>query len=86
MGELASKYKKYAKNVLWWVLGFLFAKRKRPAKRPLDLESVKSVLVVRPDRLKHIETHDCMEQIEVDDVFQAVKTSVTKFVNIAASK
>ena len=51
MGELASKYKKYAKNVLWWVLGFLFAKRKRPAKRPLDLESVKSVLVVRPDRL-----------------------------------
>lgn len=33
-----------------------------------------------------IETHDCMEQIEVDDVFQAVKTSVTKFVNIAASK
>jgi heptosyltransferase-1 len=33
-----------------------------------------------------IETHDCMEKIEVDDVFQAVKTSVAKFVNTATSQ
>ena len=32
-----------------------------------------------------IVTHDCMQQIEVDDVFQAVKTSVSKFINIATS-
>ncbi len=29
-----------------------------------------------------IETHDCMEQIEVDEVFQAVKNSVSKFGNM----
>lgn len=33
-----------------------------------------------------IETHDCMEQVEVEDVYQAVKTSVSKFVNIATSQ
>ncbi len=33
-----------------------------------------------------IETHDCMEQIEVDEVYQAVKTSVSKFVNMTASR
>lgn len=32
-----------------------------------------------------IETHDCMEQVEVDDVFQAVKTVVSKFVEQATS-
>ena len=32
-----------------------------------------------------IETHDCMEQVEVDEVFQAVKSSVSKFVNVATS-
>lgn len=50
MGLIASKSEKYAKNVLWSVLGFLLARR-RPLELPLDLESVKSVLVVRPDRL-----------------------------------
>jgi lipopolysaccharide heptosyltransferase I len=33
-----------------------------------------------------IETHDCMDQIEVEDVFQAVKTSVSKFSNMTTSK
>lgn len=33
----------------------------------------------------HIQTHDCMQQIEVGDVFETVKTSVAKFVNVAAS-
>ncbi|MCH8313303.1 MAG: lipopolysaccharide heptosyltransferase I [Nitrospinae bacterium] len=32
-----------------------------------------------------IVTHDCMQQIEVDDVFKAVKISVSKFVNLATS-
>ena len=51
MGLMSSKAEKCAKNALWGVLGFLFAKRRRPLDLPLDLESVKSVLVVRPDRL-----------------------------------
>lgn len=50
MGELSRNSEKYAKNVLWTVLGFLFA-RKRSPELPLDLKKVKSVLVVRPDRL-----------------------------------
>jgi lipopolysaccharide heptosyltransferase I len=33
----------------------------------------------------HIQTHDCMQQIEVEEVFETVKTSVAKFVNVAAS-
>ncbi len=33
-----------------------------------------------------IETHDCMEQVEVEDVFQAVKTSVSKFINMTTSQ
>ena len=33
-----------------------------------------------------IETHDCMQQVEVDEVFEAVKTSVQKFVNVPASQ
>ncbi len=32
-----------------------------------------------------IETHDCMEQVEVEDVFQAVKTSVSKFIKQTTS-
>jgi heptosyltransferase I len=31
-----------------------------------------------------IQTHDCMQQIEVDEVFETVKSSVAKFVNVAA--
>ena len=50
MGELSRNSEKYAKNVLWGILGFLFAKRRSP-ELPLDLEKVKSVLIVRPDRL-----------------------------------
>lgn len=33
-----------------------------------------------------IQTHDCMRQVEVDEVFEAVKSSVLKFVNAAASE
>ena len=50
MGELSKNSEKYAKNVLWGVLGFLFARRQPPA-LPIDLTKVKSVLVVRPDRM-----------------------------------
>ncbi len=50
MGELSKILEQYAKKVLWKVLGFLFAK-KQSEKLPLDLENVKSVLIVRPDRL-----------------------------------
>jgi len=50
MGELSRNSEKYAKNVLWGVLGFLFARR-RPLELPLELEKVKSILIVRPDRL-----------------------------------
>jgi lipopolysaccharide heptosyltransferase I len=32
-----------------------------------------------------IQTHDCMQKIEVEEVFDTVKTSVAKFVNVAAS-
>ncbi len=50
MGELSKNSEKLFKNALWGILGFLFARR-RPVELPLDLESVQSVLVVRPDRL-----------------------------------
>ena len=50
MGLLAMKLGKSAKNALWGVLGLLFARRRSPA-RPLGLENVKSVLIIRPDRL-----------------------------------
>lgn len=32
-----------------------------------------------------IQTHDCMEQIEVEEVFETVKTSVSKFIKLTAS-
>lgn len=32
-----------------------------------------------------IKTHDCMEQITVDEMFESVKTSVAKYVNMAAT-
>jgi len=51
MGLISNKSENCAKNALWGVLRFLFSKRRRPLALPLDLESVKSVLVVRPDRL-----------------------------------
>lgn len=50
MGELSRHSEKLSKNALWGILGFLFARR-RPPELPLDLEKVKSVLIVRPDRL-----------------------------------
>ncbi len=50
MGELSREIEKCAKDVLWGVLRFFYASR-RPFEPPLDLESVKSVLIVRPDRL-----------------------------------
>jgi len=50
MGELSKNSEKCAKNVLWGVLGFLFA-RTRPLSLPIDLTKVNSVLLVRPDRM-----------------------------------
>jgi ADP-heptose:LPS heptosyltransferase len=67
MGELSRNVEKCAKNVLWGVLGFLFA-RKQSAKLPLDLENIKSVLVVRPDRLGDV--------VLSTPVYESIKLSV----------
>jgi len=49
MGLNLRRLEKVAKNILWDVAGLFFSKRK--PNLPLNLTDIKSVLVVRPDRL-----------------------------------
>ncbi|GJL80018.1 MAG: glycosyl transferase family 9 [Nitrospinaceae bacterium] len=50
MGPNLNRLEKVAKNVLWSALGLIFSKREKQ-QLPLDLSKIKSVLVLRPDRL-----------------------------------
>lgn len=66
MGLNLRRLEKVAKNILWRVPGLFFSKRK--PKLPLDLTDIKSVLVVRPDRLGDV--------ILSTPVYQSIKSSI----------
>ena len=68
MGSMLRTLEKKAKGTLWHALGLLFCKRRKPVPLPLDLSPVKSVLVVRPDRLGDV--------VLSTPVYESLKSSI----------
>lgn len=66
MGLNLRRLEKVAKNTLWSIPGLFFSKRQ--IERPLNLADIKSVLVVRPDRLGDV--------ILSTPVYQSIKSSI----------
>ena len=67
MGRNLRRLEKIAKNILWGVPGVFYTKRKRQG-RSLNLKGVKSVLVVRPDRMGDV--------VLSTPVYESIKSSI----------